>query len=104
MGQSDPVLEDEVKYRYYTIIQLYRRATLQDNAQRYCFLQAIAFFISACKSTARLSHMENFPLFCTLGCFLQSTLESIEKYFHLILWAAGRLAEALFICFIMALL
>jgi hypothetical protein len=35
MGQSDPVLEDEVKYRYYTIIQLYRRATLQDNAQRY---------------------------------------------------------------------
>lgn len=35
MGQSDPVMEDEVKYRYYTIIQLYRRATLQDNAQRY---------------------------------------------------------------------
>ncbi|TVU15339.1 hypothetical protein EJB05_38856 [Eragrostis curvula] len=34
MGQSDPVLEDEVKYRYYTILNLYRRATLQDNAQR----------------------------------------------------------------------
>jgi hypothetical protein len=35
MAESDPVLEDEVKFRYYTIIQLYRRATLQDNAQRY---------------------------------------------------------------------
>jgi hypothetical protein len=45
MGESDPVLEDEVKYRYYTIIQLYRRATLQDNAQRYCF-RGVVFFLN----------------------------------------------------------
>jgi hypothetical protein len=57
MGQSDPVLEDEVKYRYYTIIQLYRRATLQDNAQRYCFRGAVFFLNPLCESHVILSHM-----------------------------------------------
>lgn len=38
MGQQDPAMEDEVKYRYYTVIQLYRRAFLQDNAQRYRYI------------------------------------------------------------------
>ncbi|XP_044967070.1 trafficking protein particle complex II-specific subunit 120 homolog isoform X1 [Hordeum vulgare subsp. vulgare] len=50
MGQSDPVLEDEVKYRYYTIIQLYRRATLQDNAQR---VSPVSFELEAALKLAR---------------------------------------------------
>jgi hypothetical protein len=63
MGQSDPALEDEEKYRYYTIIQLYRRATLQGDAQRYCFLHAVAFFISACKSRPLVAY-GNFSFNC----------------------------------------
>ncbi|KAM0859229.1 hypothetical protein ACQ4PT_047340 [Festuca glaucescens] len=50
MGQNDPVLEDEVKYRYYTIIQLYRRATLQDNAQR---VSPVSFELEAALKLAR---------------------------------------------------
>ncbi|ONM16160.1 trafficking protein particle complex II-specific subunit 120 homolog [Zea mays] len=50
MGQSDPILEDEVKYRYYTIIQLYRRATLQDNAQR---VSPVSFELEAALKLAR---------------------------------------------------
>lgn len=34
MDHKDPLLEEEVKYRYYNVIQLYRRSYLQDNAQR----------------------------------------------------------------------
>lgn len=44
MGQQDPAMEDEVKYRYYTVIQLYRRAFLQDNAQRYLYLLSQLLF------------------------------------------------------------
>ncbi|KAG8082572.1 hypothetical protein GUJ93_ZPchr0014g47469 [Zizania palustris] len=50
MGESDPVLEDEVKFRYYTIIQLYRRATLQDNAQR---VSPVSFELEAALKLAR---------------------------------------------------
>ncbi|KAG6534749.1 hypothetical protein ZIOFF_008652 [Zingiber officinale] len=35
MDYKDPVLEEEVKYCYYTVIQLYRRSYLQDNVQQY---------------------------------------------------------------------
>lgn len=35
IGQRDPVLEDEVKYRYNSVIQHYRKSFVQDNAQRY---------------------------------------------------------------------
>lgn len=42
MDQKDPVLEEEVKYRYYTVIQLYRRSYLQDNAQRYLIFLSLA--------------------------------------------------------------
>jgi hypothetical protein len=66
-------LEDEVKYRYYTIIQLYRRAILQGDAQRYCFLHVVAFFISACKSSTLWSHMENFPLGLLWNAGIQNT-------------------------------
>jgi len=34
VGQGDPELEDEVRYRYANVIQLYRRSCLQDNANR----------------------------------------------------------------------
>ncbi|XP_028548726.1 trafficking protein particle complex II-specific subunit 120 homolog [Dendrobium catenatum] len=34
MDERDSLLEEEVKYRYYTVIQLYKRSYLQDNAQR----------------------------------------------------------------------
>uniref|UniRef100_A0A0D9W6U2 Uncharacterized protein n=1 Tax=Leersia perrieri TaxID=77586 RepID=A0A0D9W6U2_9ORYZ len=50
MDESDPVLEDEVKFRYYTIIQLYRRATLQDNAQR---VSPVSFELEAALRLAR---------------------------------------------------
>uniref|UniRef100_A0A0E0KSG1 Uncharacterized protein n=1 Tax=Oryza punctata TaxID=4537 RepID=A0A0E0KSG1_ORYPU len=50
MAESDPVLEDEVKFRYYTIIQLYRRATLQDNAQR---VSPVSFELEAALKLAR---------------------------------------------------
>ncbi|XP_074312841.1 trafficking protein particle complex II-specific subunit 120 homolog [Silene latifolia] len=34
MGQSDPALEDEVRYRYNSVILHYRKSFIQDNAQR----------------------------------------------------------------------
>ncbi|KAK9100431.1 hypothetical protein Scep_023861 [Stephania cephalantha] len=34
MGQKDPVLEDEVRYRYNSVILHYRKSFMQDNAQR----------------------------------------------------------------------
>ncbi|XP_020576214.1 trafficking protein particle complex II-specific subunit 120 homolog isoform X2 [Phalaenopsis equestris] len=34
MDERDSLLEEEVKYRYYSVIQLYKRSYLQDNAQR----------------------------------------------------------------------
>uniref|UniRef100_A0A5B7CBI7 Putative trafficking protein particle complex subunit 9 isoform X2 n=1 Tax=Davidia involucrata TaxID=16924 RepID=A0A5B7CBI7_DAVIN len=34
MGQKDPVLEEEVKYRYNSVILHYRKSFIQDNAQR----------------------------------------------------------------------
>ncbi|MCL7050344.1 hypothetical protein MKW94_005498, partial [Papaver nudicaule] len=33
MGQKDPVLEEEVKYRYNTVIVHYRKSFMQDNTQ-----------------------------------------------------------------------
>jgi hypothetical protein len=44
VGQQDPAMEDEVKYRYYSVIQLYRRPFLQDNAQRYIYLLSQLLF------------------------------------------------------------
>ena len=34
MGQKDPILEGEVKYRYNDVISYYRKSFIQDNAQR----------------------------------------------------------------------
>nr|GMD47172.1 trafficking protein particle complex II-specific subunit 120 homolog [Ipomoea batatas] len=41
MGQRDPVLEDEVKYRYNSVVLHYRKSFIQDNAQRWhkCLLR-----------------------------------------------------------------
>ncbi|KAJ4794031.1 Trafficking protein particle complex II-specific subunit 120-like protein [Rhynchospora pubera] len=50
VGQQDPAMEDEVKYRYYTVIQLYRRAFLQDNAQR---VSTVSFELEATLKLAR---------------------------------------------------
>ncbi|XP_072977838.1 trafficking protein particle complex II-specific subunit 120 homolog [Typha angustifolia] len=50
MDQKDPVLEEEVKYRYYSVIQLYRRAFLQDNAQR---VSTVSFELEAALKLAR---------------------------------------------------
>ncbi|KAJ0989527.1 hypothetical protein J5N97_007883 [Dioscorea zingiberensis] len=49
-GQKDATLEEEVKYRYYTVIQLYRRAYLQDNAQR---VSTVSFELEAALKLAR---------------------------------------------------
>lgn len=38
MGQNDPALEDEVKFRYDSVILHYRKSFIQDNAQRYIFI------------------------------------------------------------------
>lgn len=37
MGQKDPAIEGEVKYRYNSVILHYRKSFIQDNAQRYFF-------------------------------------------------------------------
>lgn len=34
MGQKDSVVEDEVRYRYTSVIAYYRKSFTQDNAQR----------------------------------------------------------------------
>ncbi|OAY69410.1 Trafficking protein particle complex II-specific subunit 1 [Ananas comosus] len=49
-GGRDPILEEEVKYRYYTVIQLYRRAFIQDNAQR---VSTVSFELEAALKLAR---------------------------------------------------
>ncbi|KAJ3679495.1 hypothetical protein LUZ60_017506 [Juncus effusus] len=49
-GERDPTMEDEVKYRYYTVIQLYRRTFLQDNAQR---VSTVSFELEATLKLAR---------------------------------------------------
>ncbi|RWR87670.1 trafficking protein particle complex II-specific subunit 120 [Cinnamomum micranthum f. kanehirae] len=49
-GQKDPILEEEVKYRYYSVIQLYRRSFIQDNAQR---VSTVSFELEAALKLAR---------------------------------------------------
>lgn len=41
MGQKDIAVEDEVRYRYNSVIVHYRKSFIQDNAQRYM----MSFFI-----------------------------------------------------------
>ncbi|CAL9102757.1 unnamed protein product [Musa textilis] len=50
MDHKDPLLEEEVKYRYYNVIQLYRRSYLQDNAQR---VSTVSFELEATLKLAR---------------------------------------------------
>ncbi|MQL91900.1 hypothetical protein Taro_024515 [Colocasia esculenta] len=50
MDLRDPTLEEEVKYRYYSVVQLYRRAFLQDNAQR---VSTVSFELEAALKLAR---------------------------------------------------
>ncbi|GFP83312.1 trafficking protein particle complex ii-specific subunit 120 homolog [Phtheirospermum japonicum] len=50
MGQKDPVLEDEVKYRYNIVIQHYRKSFIQDNAQR---VSPLSFELEATLKLAR---------------------------------------------------
>lgn len=47
MGQRDQVLDDEVKYRYNSVILHYRKSFIQDNAQRYIsFFQSLVFTVA----------------------------------------------------------
>ncbi|CAO2825866.1 unnamed protein product [Amaranthus hypochondriacus] len=50
IGQRDPVLEDEVKYRYNSVIQHYRKSFVQDNAQR---VSPVSFELEATLKLAR---------------------------------------------------
>ncbi|GFY96899.1 similar to TRS120 [Actinidia rufa] len=50
MGQKDPVLEDEVKYRYNNVILHYRKSFIQDNAQR---VSPLSFELEATLKLAR---------------------------------------------------
>ncbi|CAH9076529.1 unnamed protein product [Cuscuta europaea] len=50
MGQRDPVLEDEVKYRYNSVIMHYRKSFIQDNAQR---VSPLSFELEATLKLAR---------------------------------------------------
>ncbi|KAL7187302.1 hypothetical protein ACSBR1_037380 [Camellia fascicularis] len=50
MGQKDPVLEDEVKYRYNSVILHYRKSFIQDNAQR---VSPLSFELEATLKLAR---------------------------------------------------
>ena len=46
IGQRDQVLEDEVKYRYNSVILHYRKSFIQDNAQRYLFCTDFVWMLS----------------------------------------------------------
>ncbi|XP_031118725.1 trafficking protein particle complex II-specific subunit 120 homolog isoform X1 [Ipomoea triloba] len=50
MGQRDPVLEEEVKYRYNSVILHYRKSFIQDNAQR---VSPLSFELEATLKLAR---------------------------------------------------
>ncbi|KAG8381713.1 hypothetical protein BUALT_Bualt05G0001300 [Buddleja alternifolia] len=50
LGQKDPVLEEEVKYRYNSVILHYRKSFIQDNAQR---VSPISFELEATLKLAR---------------------------------------------------
>lgn len=50
MGQKDPALEDEVKYRYNSVILHYRKSFIQDNAQR---VSPLSFELEATLKLAR---------------------------------------------------
>ncbi|KAL7112355.1 hypothetical protein ACP275_05G146900 [Erythranthe tilingii] len=50
MGQKDTVLEDEVKYRYNSVILHYRKSFIQDNAQR---VSPLSFELEATLKLAR---------------------------------------------------
>ncbi|XP_059658214.1 trafficking protein particle complex II-specific subunit 120 homolog [Cornus florida] len=50
MGQKDPVLEEEVKYRYNSVIVHYRKSFIQDNAQR---VSPLSFELEATLKLAR---------------------------------------------------
>lgn len=50
MGLRDPTLEEEVKHRYYSVIQLYRRSFLQDHAQR---VSTVSFELEAALKLTR---------------------------------------------------
>lgn len=50
MGQKDPVLEEEVRYRYNSVISHYRKSFIQDNAQR---VSPLSFELEATLKLAR---------------------------------------------------
>ncbi|CAI9759689.1 unnamed protein product [Fraxinus pennsylvanica] len=50
MGQKDPVIEEEVKYRYNSVIVHYRKSFVQDNAQR---VSPLSFELEATLKLAR---------------------------------------------------
>lgn len=50
MDHRDPELEEEVRYRYANVIQLYRRSFMQDNAQR---VSTVSFELEAALKLAR---------------------------------------------------
>ncbi|XP_057959310.1 trafficking protein particle complex II-specific subunit 120 homolog [Malania oleifera] len=50
MGQRDPVLEEEVRYRYNSVILHYRKSFIQDNAQR---VSPLSFELEATLKLAR---------------------------------------------------
>ncbi|XAR69415.1 hypothetical protein NMG60_11000983 [Bertholletia excelsa] len=50
IGQKDPVLEDEVRYRYNSVILHYRKSFIQDNAQR---VSPLSFELEATLKLAR---------------------------------------------------
>ncbi|XP_073024853.1 trafficking protein particle complex II-specific subunit 120 homolog [Primulina eburnea] len=50
VGQKDPVLEEEVKYRYNSVILHYRKSFIQDNAQR---VSPLSFELEATLKLAR---------------------------------------------------
>lgn len=50
MGQKDPVLEEEVKFRYDSVILHYRKSFIQDNAQR---VSPVSFELEATLKLAR---------------------------------------------------
>lgn len=63
VSQLDRRTEEDIKYRYYDVIQLYRKSFVQDNAQRlieipiyqYLSLSMITFAIFYCHRSLALA-------------------------------------------------
>ncbi|KAK3021247.1 hypothetical protein RJ639_047519 [Escallonia herrerae] len=85
MGQKDPALEEEVKYRYNSVILHYRKSFIQDNAQRRELAKEVVELLTAVADGAKslidasdrlILYVEIARLFGTLGYYRKAAFFS----------------------------